>query len=74
MILILQRKKEKLQSYKPRIAARIPAPIGMPNPKKRRSKETTFLNDAWTVFCQTVVSGFTCSIILAMMITYCKLQ
>jgi len=38
--------KKKEKSYNARINARIPAPIGIPNPRKRRSKEITFLKDA----------------------------
>jgi len=34
----------------------IPMPITIPNPKKRRSKATTFLNVAWTILSQVPFS------------------
>ena len=56
-----------------RIAARMPAPIGIPKPKKRRSKEITFLNDACTVFLQTLVSVVILYFNQKLFITYVKL-
>ena len=44
----------------PRIAAKIPVPIGIPKPRNRRSKDTTFLNEALTCISNVLFSGVVC--------------
>jgi len=43
-----------------RIAAKIPAPIGIPRPRNKRSKDTTFLNEALTCISSVLFSGVVC--------------
>ena len=43
-----------------RIAAKIAVPIGIPRPRNRRSKDTTFLNEALTSISSVLVSGVVC--------------